>query len=136
MKLVVIVFVGLCKWVIAMSKYDVVAKIVAPKKIALAKAVEEYNTAMAALEEKRAELRKLQAKFALLLKELENVKNRFASLQNEEDVCTKKLQRAEELIRGLGGEQSRWESTAKALGESYYSLTGKTINRMIMILLS
>lgn len=34
---------GLCRWVIALSKYDVVAKVVAPKKIALAEAEAIYN---------------------------------------------------------------------------------------------
>lgn len=56
---------GLCKWIIAISKYDVVAKIVAPKKLALAKAEAEYNTAMAALEIKRQMLRDVQEKVNL-----------------------------------------------------------------------
>lgn len=34
---------GLCKWVIALTKYDVVAKVIAPKKIALAQAEATYN---------------------------------------------------------------------------------------------
>lgn len=34
---------GLCRWVLAITKYDVVAKVVAPKKIALAEAQALYN---------------------------------------------------------------------------------------------
>ncbi|XP_073981598.1 dynein axonemal heavy chain 7-like isoform X2 [Rhodnius prolixus] len=115
---------GLSKWVIAISKYDKVAKVVAPKKIALAKAESEYKTAMDALDLKRSELQVVQEKFALLEKDLENVKNRFTTLQGEEDLCTKKLQRAEELLSGLGGEQTRWRKTANDLGERYFTLTG------------
>ncbi|KAK9511585.1 hypothetical protein O3M35_000215 [Rhynocoris fuscipes] len=115
---------GLCKWIIAMSKYDKVAKVVAPKKIALAAALETYNAAMAVLEEKRRELRIVQEKFAKLQKLLEEQKAKFAVLKGDEDLCTKKLQRAEELLSGLGGEQSRWSAMAKSLGERYYTLTG------------
>lgn len=46
-------------------------------------------------------------------------------LQDDTDLCKLKLQRAEELIGGLGGEKSRWMSTAKLLGERYYMLTGQ-----------
>lgn len=34
---------GLCKWVIALVKYDKVAKVIAPKKAALAEAQSTYN---------------------------------------------------------------------------------------------
>lgn len=72
---------GLCKWVIAISKYDKVAKVVAPKRIALAQAQEAYRTAMTALEAKRAQLREVQAKLAKLEAILEAQKNKLAALQ-------------------------------------------------------
>lgn len=37
---------GLCRWVIALSKYDVVAKVVAPKKIALAEAQATFDVSL------------------------------------------------------------------------------------------
>ena len=43
---------GLCTWIGAMDSYDRVAKVVEPKKIALAAAEEEYNKIMAALKVK------------------------------------------------------------------------------------
>jgi hypothetical protein len=48
-------------------------------------------------------------------------------LQAKVDGCHFKIKRAEELIGGLGGERSRWSATAKALGEKYFTLTGKKI---------
>lgn len=51
---------GLCKWVYAMSEYDKVAKVVAPKKKALAKAQEVYNEASEKLSAKRAQLGEVQ----------------------------------------------------------------------------
>lgn len=115
---------GLCKWVIAISKYDKVAKVVAPKKQALAAAEKIYQTAMAALEVKRAQLKEVREKLARLEEALEAETKKFQKLDDEAKLCALKLQRAEELIGGLGGEKTRWSATAKALGEKYYVLTG------------
>ncbi len=118
---------GLCKWVIAIESYDKVAKIVAPKKIALAKAMEEYNTAMEALNKKRAALKVVQDKLQALTDELNANKQKKIDLENKVDLCTKKLERAEQLIGGLGGEKQRWTDAAKALGEQYITLTGDVL---------
>ncbi|KAL5972264.1 Dynein heavy chain 7 axonemal [Taenia solium] len=115
---------GLCKWVIAIDAYDKVAKIVAPKKIALAKAMEEYNAAMEALNKKRAALKVVQDKLQALTNELNINKQKKIELENKVDICTKKLERAEQLIGGLGGEKQRWTDNAKSLGEQYTTLTG------------
>lgn len=80
---------------------------------------------MAALEVKRAQLREVEEKLAKLKAVLEQNKARFKDLQDDVDLCTTKLQRAEELIGGLGGEKDRWSQTAKDLGERYKLLTGK-----------
>lgn len=49
----------MCKWVIAMTKYDKVAKVVAPKKQRLAAAQAVYDKAMAALAVKQAQLKEV-----------------------------------------------------------------------------
>ena len=54
---------GLCRWVYAMSEYDKVSKVVAPKKRALAEAQTVYDTAMAVLEEKRKQLWLVQVRY-------------------------------------------------------------------------
>lgn len=51
---------GLCRWVIAMSEYDEIAKIVAPKKRALAEAEQTYQAAIDKLELKREQLRQVE----------------------------------------------------------------------------
>ncbi|KAM3188084.1 Dynein heavy chain 7, axonemal [Hymenolepis weldensis] len=118
---------GLCKWVIAMDAYDKVAKIVAPKKAALAKAMEEYSTAMEALNKKREALKAVQDRLATLTNELNINKQKKVELENKVDLCTKKLERAEQLIGGLGGEKQRWTDNARALGEQYTNLTGDVL---------
>ncbi|XP_063980239.1 dynein axonemal heavy chain 7-like [Diachasmimorpha longicaudata] len=115
---------GLCKWVFALSEYDKVAKVVAPKKIALAKAEGEYNEAMQALEIKRAQYKEVQQKLERLMDLLKQRTDELQAMNDEEQECKQKLQRAEELIGGLGGEHDRWSETAKILGELYFKLTG------------
>merc|ERR1719454_2392887 len=50
---------GICMWVRAMETYDRVAKVVGPKKEALAIAMAEYEEVMKELNIKRAELQKV-----------------------------------------------------------------------------
>ena len=45
--------------------------------------------------------------------------------------CTKQLERATELIGGLGGEGERWLDSAEKLGQTYETLTGEIINTEI-----
>lgn len=116
---------GLCKWVFALSEYDKVAKVVAPKKIALAKAEGEYNEAMQALEIKRGQLKEVQQKLERLMDLLSQRKDEFQAMTDEVQECEQKLKRAEELIGGLGGEYNRWSETAKILGGLYFKLTGR-----------
>ncbi|XP_015421606.1 PREDICTED: dynein heavy chain 7, axonemal [Myotis davidii] len=115
---------GLCKWVIAMDSYDKVAKIVAPKKIKLAAAEAELKVAMDGLRKKQAALHEVQDKLAKLQDKLEQNKEKKADLENQVDLCSKKLERAEQLIGGLGGEKTRWSQSALELGLLYINLTG------------
>ncbi|KAM9628836.1 dynein axonemal heavy chain 7 [Morphnus guianensis] len=115
---------GLCKWVIAMEFYDTVTKNVAPKKLKLNQAEGKLKIAMDGLRKKQADLREVQDKLAVLQQTLESKKQEKADLENQVDSCSKKLQRAEQLIGGLGGEKTRWHETALELGRQYINLTG------------
>jgi len=115
---------GMCKWIYAMSDYDRVAKIVAPKRAELAVAEGEYATVKAALDEKQAELKEVMDNLAGLERTLEESKAKMDSLQQEVDLCKTKLSRAEQLIQGLGGEKDRWNEASVKLGEKYDNLTG------------
>lgn len=82
---------------------------------------------MKLLNEKLAQLAKVEANLAAIQKLLDDQMKHFANLQAEVEWCTKKLQRAQELISGLGGEKTRWSATAKQLGETYNTLTGDVL---------
>ena len=42
-------------------------------------------------------------------------------------MCSVKLERAEKLISGLGGEKTRWTAAARTLGDQYIKLTGNVL---------
>ncbi len=47
---------GICKWVLAICKYDIIAKEIRPKREALKSAESKLNIVLAKLREKEAEL--------------------------------------------------------------------------------
>ncbi|XP_011702284.1 PREDICTED: dynein heavy chain 7, axonemal-like isoform X3 [Wasmannia auropunctata] len=118
---------GLCRWVIAMSDYDTIAKIIAPKKKALAQAEAVYHNAIEKLNLKREQLRQVQKKLLDLQETLNKRKMEFQIMSDQVADCEMKLKRAEDLIGGLGGEYARWSQTAEELGNKYYRLTGDVL---------
>ena len=50
-----------------------------------------------------------------------------ANLEANIDLCTKKLDRAEKLIGGLGGEKDRWNQAATDLSNRYINITGDVL---------
>ena len=48
-------------------------------------------------------------------------------LEQNIQLCEKKLDRAEQLIGGLGGEKERWTNNATELGEAYINITGDVL---------
>lgn len=78
-----------------------------PKKAKLAKAQESLADTMAVLDKKRAELKEVEDRLAALQKTFEEKTKEKAQLEFQVDLCGKKLERAEKLIGGLGGEKTR-----------------------------
>ena len=115
---------GLCSWVRAMESYDRVAKVVAPKKIALAQAEKDLEVVLAALKIKQDELQVVLDKLAALDADLTQKKAKKEQLEADVELCKVKLDRAQKLIAGLGGEKTRWTQAAVDLGEQYKALTG------------
>jgi len=104
---------GLCRWVFALSEYDKVAKVVAPKREALAKAEATYFAAMEELKLKRLQLQEVRDRLANLEKLLAKRRQEYQAMTDEVRDCEEKLKRAEELIGRLGGEYIRWSETAE-----------------------
>lgn len=104
---------GLCRWVFALSEYDKVAKVVAPKRQALAHAEADYSAAMEQLTLKRNQLQEVRDRLARLETLLAQRKADYQAMTDEVKECEEKLRRAEELIGRLGGEYTRWSETAR-----------------------
>lgn len=118
---------GLCCWVRAMEAYDRVIKVVEPKRNKLKEAEGQLEVVMGALRGKQAELKAVMDKLAQLDADLQDKKKRKEKLERDVHMCTVKLDRAEKLISGLGGEKTRWTAAARALGEQYVKLTGDVL---------
>jgi len=118
---------GLCKWVRAMEIYDRVVKVVAPKKAKLAEAEEKLRLNTILLNTKRAELKEVQDKLQQLQDNFQAATDKKEQLVFQIDLCAKKLERAEKLIGGLGGEKSRWTEAAANLQLVYDNLTGDVL---------
>lgn len=115
---------GLCKWVIAMDKYDKIAKEVAPKKLKLEVAEREYADTMRILNEKRSLALALEQRVRELNVNLVEANARKKEVEDEVEACRNKLIRAETLIYGLGGEKIRWIAAAENLQSDYENLAG------------
>lgn len=72
------------------------------------KAQESLAATMALLDEKRGELREVEERLATLQKTFKDKTEEKAQLEMQVDLCARKLERAEKLIGGLGGEKTRW----------------------------
>ncbi|XP_078413797.1 dynein axonemal heavy chain 3 [Cetorhinus maximus] len=118
---------GLCKWVRAMEVYERVIKVVGPKRERLRIAEEEFAVQMEMLNVKRAELKALEDKLQALNDDFEIMNNRKKDLEDNIELCSQKLVRAEKLIGGLGGEKDRWTEAARLLGIKYKDLTGDVL---------
>ncbi|KAM6121199.1 LOW QUALITY PROTEIN: dynein axonemal heavy chain 12 [Pterocles gutturalis] len=118
---------GLCKWIMAMEVYDRVGKVVAPKKVRLREAEQSLAETMALLNQKREELAAVENRLAALERTFTEKTEEKANLEFQVDLCAKKLERAEKLIGGLGGEKSRWNNAANDLQDTYDNLTGDVL---------
>ncbi|KXS15928.1 hypothetical protein M427DRAFT_111568 [Gonapodya prolifera JEL478] len=118
---------GLCRWVLAMEVYDRIAKVVAPKKEALAKAEAELGETMQGLNEKRAALKAVEDRLAALESKFQAMKAKKEALENQVDSVSKQLVRAEKLIGSLGDERERWTQCAQQMDEKLKSITGDVL---------
>ncbi|KAJ6668326.1 hypothetical protein lerEdw1_015703 [Lerista edwardsae] len=101
--------------------------VVAPKKARLAEAQQSLAQTMALLNQKRAELQAVEDRLEALQQTFLEKTEEKARLEFQVDLCAKKLERAEKLIGGLGGEKSRWSHAADDLQNTYDNLTGDVL---------
>ena len=67
----------------------------------------------------------MEAKLASLDTQLTDARSRKEKLQADVKMCEEKLDRAERLIGGLGGEKARWTQAALDLAGEHHRLIGE-----------
>ncbi|XP_031619236.1 LOW QUALITY PROTEIN: dynein heavy chain 7, axonemal [Contarinia nasturtii] len=117
----------LCKWVIAIVKYDRAAKIALPKRIELKEAETIRDASIAQLNSKIEELRLLEDNLSELQKQLKIEKDNFEGLKSDNERCTKRLQRATEIVGSLGGERDRWHKSMERIQIKSKTLIGDVL---------
>eukprot|EP00964_Phaeocystis_antarctica_P076980 scaffold47683_cov66-Phaeocystis_antarctica.AAC.1 len=118
---------GLCQWVRAMEVYDRVAKQVAPKRAALAAAEAEFAEVSELLRQKKESLAEVERKIGALQEQFEETNARKEELARQVEDCSNKLERAQTLIGGLGGERVRWGEASDGLGKILNNVTGDVL---------
>eukprot|EP00002_Diphylleia_rotans_P015940 TRINITY_DN308_c0_g1_i6.p1 TRINITY_DN308_c0_g1~~TRINITY_DN308_c0_g1_i6.p1 ORF type:complete len:4231 (+),score=876.63 TRINITY_DN308_c0_g1_i6:183-12875(+) len=118
---------SLCLWVRAMETYYFVSQGVKPKKQALELAESTLAATEKSLAEKRAQLKEVEDRIKGLMDNLAASKAKKEDLSRQVDDCTVKLERAQKLIGGLGGEKTRWTKTAEQLQIAYDNSIGDVL---------
>jgi dynein heavy chain len=118
---------AVCMWVRAMHKYHNVAKAVEPKKKLLLEAQTSLDATRAALKVAQDKLRAVEDRIATLEANFNKANDKKEQLVNDVEACRGRLERAEKLIGGLGGERVRWTESCKTLGEAYSKLIGDVL---------
>jgi dynein heavy chain len=115
---------GLCKFVRAMCTYQRVAKTVEPKRKKLAEASAQLAEAQAILKAKEERLAEVKAYVAKLKRQLQEANDKKRELERQVNDCIVKLDRAQQLIAGLGGEKGRWRESAADFARRSANLLG------------
>ena len=84
-------------------------------------------TQMDKLNEKRSQLQQVTDKLQALNDEFAAMTKKKKDLEDNIELCSQKLDRAEKLIHGLGGERDRWSEMASNLGTRLLNISGDVL---------
>jgi dynein heavy chain, axonemal len=118
---------ALCMWCCAMYKYHTVALMVEPKKKLLAEATASLAETMAKLQDAQGRLKAVEDRIAGLEANFNAANSKKEQLVSDVEQCRARLERAEKLISGLGGERDRWTDSVAQLTIDYDNLVGDAL---------
>ena len=118
---------AMCQWTRAMHTYHYVALEVEPKRIALASASAELKEVEGKLSILQSGLKELMDRLAKLDEDFKTSVEKKEALANKAEDCKVKMDRADRLLGGLGGEKVRWQETVVKLGEMMECVVGDVI---------
>jgi len=118
---------AVCMWVRAMHKYHYIALGVEPKRQKLAAAQSELDITMTKLQKARDQLQGVMTR----IEELEDGYNKSVAkkdqLARDVEQCSARLDRAQKLIGGLGGEKDRWSESVAQFQLDYVNVLGDVV---------
>jgi dynein heavy chain len=115
---------ALYSWIVAIDMYDKVARNTAPKRELLTKSENENQEAVEQLNNKKCLLKTAQEKLKVISLTLQQMKEKKAELENDVEMCSRKLERAEQLISGFGCEREKWSLKKNQLSKKLNQLNG------------
>eukprot|EP00494_Astrolonche_serrata_P032340 UN32609 len=114
-------------WCHAMYTYYNVARDVEPKRKRLAEATETLTRVQGELKESQAKLKAVLDRLALLEKKFNDAVAKKEALADQVEQCSVKLERADKLIGGLGGEKKRWSESVATYNEQLENVVGDVV---------
>ena len=118
---------ALCVWVHAIFIYANVAKEVAPKRQRLKEASESLAIKQAGLKAASEALAIVTEKLATLQLAYDTSVNQKNQLRDEAQNLEDKLDRADKLVKGLGGEYTRWQASIGEYNSALVRVTGDAL---------
>ncbi|CAM9544257.1 unnamed protein product [Chrysoparadoxa australica] len=118
---------AICMWVRAMHVYHNVALQVEPKRQLLAEKQVELDATLSELAAAQSLLKETLDKVAALEASFEEANAKKENLMNDVEECRARLDRAQKLIGGLGGEKDRWTTSVAQLEIDYNNLVGDAL---------
>ena len=118
---------SLCLWVRAMDIYGRVSREIEPKKAKLKVAEDSLAAAEEKLAIKKAELKLVMDNVASLEAQLDAAQRKAAQLEADAQDCVVKLDRAENLLAGLGNESVRWNAASEVLEKNLKFVIGNIV---------
>jgi len=118
---------AICMWSHAMHTYYFVARDVEPKRQKLAQATATLEVVNKQLNDAKASLQRVMDKLAELQSKYDAAVAEKERLAHEVKMCSVKLERAEKLIGGLGGEKIRWTQSVENLNQQLENVTGDVV---------
>ncbi len=104
--------------------YHEVLKVVNPKRRAVEEAEHTLRDLRANLREKKEKLLSIEEDIAKQLQHYSKVIERKEALTAQVAKCSEQLDRAQRILRGLGGEMMRWREASSTLGKQMEFLVG------------
>ena len=119
----------LCSWILNITTFNRIYKEVKPLVDAKNKAEEELQEKQKTLAQVKEIVRQINEKVGALRRQLEEAEREKQKVEADANLCQVRLQAAEKLVVGLGGENKRW-------GENVVILRGNTLSIIGDVLLA